>query len=257
MERSESGAKNPVKSAQTVLRIVEALRELGGAGVTELAEHLDLPKSSVHNYLSTLECEAYLRKDGHTYRVGLRFLELGTFARHQRPIYRVAKPEVSRLAEESGELANLLVEEHGRGVYVHRETGRRAVKVDSYIGHRIYLHNAALGKVILAHFPEERVDSILDRHGMPQTTPKTTTDRNALFAELAEIREEGVAYDREERLEGLRCVAVPIVSREGGVEGAISVSGPTSRMRGERFEREIPNMLTSAANVVNLNVTYG
>jgi DNA-binding IclR family transcriptional regulator len=252
-----SRARNPVKSAQTTLRIVEALRELGGAGVTELANHLDLPKSSVHNYLSTLEQEEYLRKDGHTYHVGLRFLELGSFARHQRPIYRVAKPEVSRLAEETGELANLLVEEHGRGVYVHRDTGDRAVKVDSYTGHRVYLHNTALGKAILAHLSAENVERILDRHGLPETTPRTITDRDELFDELETIRDAGVAFDREERLEGLMCVAAPIVSRDGGVEGAISISGPTSRMRGERIESELPDLLRSSVNVIELNITYG
>lgn len=249
-------AKNPVKTTQTTLRVVEALKQLDGAGVTELADHLDLPKSSVHNYLSTLEQEEYVTKDGNTYRVGLRFLDLGSYARHTMPVYEVAKPEVRTLAEETGELANLLVEDHGRGVYIHREAGADAVRVDCYTGVRVYLHSTAMGKAILAHLPESRVHEILDRHGLPEKTEQTITERDALFDELSRIRERGVAFDREERLSGLRCVAVPILSNSSRVEGALSVSGPTSRMQGERFESELPERLRSAANVIELNITY-
>jgi DNA-binding IclR family transcriptional regulator len=113
-----------------------------------------------------------------------------------------------------------------------------------------------MGKAILAHLPESRVHEILDRHGLPEKTEQTITERDALFEELSEIRERGVAFDREERLSGLRCVAVPILSNSSRVEGALSVSGPTSRMQGERFESELPERLRSAANVIELNITY-
>ncbi|MFB6298126.1 MAG: IclR family transcriptional regulator [Salinirussus sp.] len=249
-------ATNPVKATRTTMRILEALVEREGAGVTELAERVDRPKSSVHGYLSTLRESGYVVKSGGEYHLGLSLLEFGSFARRRYPVYEVAKPEVRALAEQTGELANLLVEERGRGVYVCRETGDRAVGVDSYTGHRVSLHNTALGKAILANLPLERVDEIVERHGLPEATESTITDREELYDRLERVRSRGIAFDDEERLDGLRCVAAPILADDGSVAGAISVSGPTRRLRGDRFAEELPELLRDAAKVIELNLTY-
>lgn len=249
-------AKQPIKATETTFAIVNALKELDGAGVTELADHLDLPKSNVHNYLSTLHQEEYIVKNGTTYSVGIRFLELGAYARNRMDIYEIAKPEVEKLADGTGELANLLVEEHGRGSYLHRARGDQAVQVEAYTGTRVYLHSTALGKAILAHMPADRVDEIVETHGLPPSTERTLTTREALDSTLERIRERGYAVDDEERLKGLRCVAAPILSNDDRVLGAVSVSGPTNRMKGERFETEIPEKLLETVNVIELNVTY-
>jgi DNA-binding IclR family transcriptional regulator len=257
VERDMSSQKNSeVKTARTTFEVLEALKRHNGATVTELTEVLPLSNSSIHNYLSTLEEDGVVIKEGQEYRLGLRLLDLGGFARRHRRIYDIAKQEVTSLAEETGEMANLVVEEKGKGVYLHRAHGEKAVNTDSYIGQRVHLHNTALGKAILAHFPESRVSEIIDQHGLPRTTPNTITSREELFDELETIREEGVSFDDEARVEGLRCVAVPIVNNNDRVEGAISVSGPTSRFREERFTRELPEKLNSAANVIELNITY-
>jgi DNA-binding IclR family transcriptional regulator len=252
---SDSGPP-AVKSVETAFRIIEALHERGGAGVTELASALSFPKSTVHNHLQTLERNEYVVKADDTYRVGCRFLELGAHARDRRPIYEVARPEVDRIAEETGELSGVVVEEHGRGVFLHRAKGERAVHVDTYAGKRIYLHGAALGKAILAHLPEERVDEIVDRHGLPALTENTITDREELAAELDAVQESGIAFDDEERLDGLRSVGAAITGSNGEVLGAISVAGPTTRLREDRFREELPAAVRSAVNVIDLNVTY-
>ncbi|WP_424005367.1 IclR family transcriptional regulator (plasmid) [Haloarcula salina] len=247
---------NAVKTAQTTFSILEELKVRNGATVTDLTDAFDLSKSSIHNYLTTLEDDGYVVKDGNTYKVGLRLLDLGGHARHRERLYDIAKDEVDELAAETGELANLLVEQHGKGVYLHRAHGEDAVKTDSYIGQRVYLHNTALGNAILAHLPRTRVEEIIDQHGMPATTENTISDREELFSHLERVREEGVAFDDEARLKGLRCVAVPIVNNNDTVEGAISVSGPTSRFQNERFREELPEKLKSVANVIELNITY-
>lgn len=249
-------AKYAVKSVETAFRILDALQKLDGAGVTELANTLDIPKSTIHNYLSTLVQEEYVIKHGTSYHIGIRFLEYGAYARVQLDIYGIAKPEVDNLATTTGELANLMVEEHGRGSYLHRARGEKAVQVEAHVGTRVPLHGTALGKAIMAHLPRERVDAIVDQHGLPAATPSTTTDRDALNDELAQIREDGVAFDNEERITGLRCVAAPILSKNDRVLGAISVSGPSNRIRGERFTEELPNRVLETVNVVELNVTY-
>ncbi|WP_330633094.1 IclR family transcriptional regulator [Halocatena halophila] len=245
-----------VKSARTTLTILNELRRRGSATVTELSESFELSTSSIHNYLNTLESEGYVVKSGNTYRVGLRFLSLGGHARHKTALYHAAKPHVRNLADQTGEQANLLVEEHGRGIYLQRAYGDDAVETDSYVGQRVYLHNTALGTAILAHLPSDRVEAIVDEHGLPATTEKTITDRNVLFERLERIRERGVAFDDEARVGGLRCVAVPIVNNDNTVEGAISVSGPRSRFVGDRYREVIPNRLKQAANIIELNVSY-
>lgn len=256
MSESMPKAKNPIKAARNSFRIVQAVRRLNGAGVTELANELGLNKSSVHNYLSTLREDEYIRKEGSEYHIGLRFFEIGAFARHQRDVFRIGQSQMRELAETTGERANLLVEEHGRGVYLCKETGEQAVSVDAHVGARVYLHNTALGKVILALLPQERVESIIDRHGLPASTPNTTVNRTELFDELADVREQGIAFDDEERLKGLRCVATPICDDDDEVCGAISISGPKSRLQGERLRTELPEELRTAANIIELNISH-
>ncbi|WP_313694986.1 IclR family transcriptional regulator [Halorarum halobium] len=249
-------AKNAVKSIETAFDILDALIELDGAGSTELARHFDMPKSTVHNYLSTLHQEELVVKDGSTYRVGIRFLEYGAYARQRLNIFEIANPEVDKLARSTGELANLMIEEHGRGSYLHRARGEDAVMVEAHVGTRVPLHSTGLGKAILAHLPEERVEEIIATHGLERFTPNTIVDRDSLFTELREIRDRGLAFDEEERLRGLRCVAAPILSNNGRVLGAVSVSGPTNRVRGEYLEDELAQRLKETVNVIELNVTY-
>lgn len=245
----------PVAATRTSLRIVEALRAGGEAGPSALASRLDMATSTVHDHLRTLEQCQYVVRDDDTYRIGTRFLDVGGCARQRMPIFAVAKPEVRRLARETGQHANLMVEDFGVGVFLYKATAEGAVHLDTYEGMRVPLHSTALGKAILAHLAEARVESILDEHGLPAVTENTVTDRETLHDELDGVRERGYAVDDEERVEGMRCIAAPILA-EGETRGAISVSGPTSEMRGDRFNAEIPDRVLSTANIVEVNITY-
>ncbi|GAB3671439.1 IclR family transcriptional regulator [Halopiger thermotolerans] len=246
----------PVQAAATTFRIVEALHELEGAGVAELAAELEMPKSTVHDHLRTLTEAEYLVNEDGTYHVGARFLELGGFARSRMKLYQVASPEIKKLAEETGEHANLMIEEHGKGIFLNKFKGEDAVTLDTHIGKRVHLHTTALGKTILAYRPESTVDEIIDRHGLPAVTERTITDEDELKAQLAEIRERGYAVDDEERVLGMRCIAAPICDENDEPLGAISVSGPTNRFTGDRFDEEIPKHVLSTANVIEVNMTY-
>jgi DNA-binding IclR family transcriptional regulator len=249
-------AKHPVATSRKTIRILDELRALGGARVTDLAESLDMNKSTVHNHLSTLLAEELVVRDGPRYELGLRLLEYGGHARNRHRLYRVAVPEVERLAERTGELANLMVEEYGRGVYLCCERGDQAVDLDTYPGLRRPLHATGVGKAILAHLPDERVDDIVDRHGLTAETAATVTDRSTLDDQLSTVRDRGFAVDDEELIPGLRCVGVPILDSDGAVLGAISVSQPTNRMDDDRFLDDIPDVVRSAANVIELNVNH-
>jgi DNA-binding IclR family transcriptional regulator len=246
----------PVNAIETSLRLLEALKDRESVGLTELAGEVDLPKSTVFNHLKTLERNEYIVNDGGSYRIGCRFLELGAKARKHHEVYEAAQPEVDRLAAETGEISALLVEEHGLGVFLYRTEGDRAVHIDSYVGQRISLHGAALGKAILSSLPRERVEEIVEARGLPALTPETITSQDALFEELDRTAERGVAFDDQERLNGLRSIAAPLTDAEDTVLGALSIAGPKSRVQDRRFREEFPDKVSDAADVIELNLTY-
>ncbi|WP_137290559.1 IclR family transcriptional regulator [Natronorubrum halophilum] len=248
--------KTGIQAVERVFTIVEALNELDGAGVSELSRHVDLPKSTVHNHLQTLESTEYIvRRDGE-YRTGLKFLQTGEIARNQHKLYQVARSEVDKLAEKTGDISGLMTEEHGRGVFIYRGRGPEAARIDTHIGDRIPLHCTALGKIIMAFLPDDRVEEILDTHGLQEVTHNTITDRDRLYEELEAARERKIAFDDEERLNGLRSVAAPILDSSSTVIGAISVAGPTHRMQGERFRTELPDQALGVANIIELNIQH-
>jgi DNA-binding IclR family transcriptional regulator len=242
-----------IQAVETSCAILGALQELDGAGVSELADRLGPSKATIHSHLATLVDNEFVVKRGNTYQISLRFVDMGEHAKTRVDIHQIAAEEVENLASETGEVAQFMVEEHGRGVYLHKARGDRAIHTSSYIGDRKDLHCTALGKAILSQLSAERVDEIVDRHGLSARTDRTVTTRDALSDELAEIRDRGVAFDDEEVLRGLRCIAAPIEHPNGDVQGAISVSGPTNRFKGERFREELPEVVQGAANVINVN----
>ena len=249
-------AKHPVRTTEKTLALVDELMDRGPCGVTELAAELDMGKSAVHNHLSTLQSHGYAVQTGDEYRIGLKFLEVGGHTRKSMEFYQVAEPEVESLADETGELANLLVEEQGMGVYLMRSKGERAVDLDTYAGLRTPLHTTGLGKAILAYLPESRVERIVDRRGLEPATSRSIDDSEELFETLAEVRERGYAIDDGERLEGLRCIAAPVRASTGEVLGSISVSAPASRVSDDDLHGELAELVLSAANVIELNINY-
>lgn len=248
--------KNTVGATERTFRIIETLSQHDGMGVTALANELSLPKSTIHNHLNTLKQNEYIVKENGIYRVGYRFLELGSRARSKHPLYDKGHSEVDSLAASTGELVNIATEEYGQGVYLYLTFGDQAVELDTYPGKRFSLHCTALGKAILAHLPTNRVKEIIDTHGLPARTSNTITDEETLFEELAEVRDRGFARDKAERLEGLHCVAAPIMLSDDQILGAISISAPTSRMKEDRVQGEITEQLLDSANVIELKVAY-
>jgi len=248
-------AKNPVQATRRSLDIVETLRELEGARLTTIADEVGLPNSTVHSHLTTLMEGGYVVKDGDTYRLGLRFLELGEFTRSLRKIHRVTEPELAELAADTGEVAALVVEEGGFGVVLDSTRGEEAVPADIDPGTRFHLHTSALGKVILAHLPEDEVAAIVDQHGLGAYTDETITDRDALREELRETRERNVAYDTEERVSRSKSVAESIKNESGQIVGSVGVSGPVGRLRDDRLA-EIEDRLHDVTNIVELKLVY-
>lgn len=250
----ENGA-DTVGAVQTLFDILEFIHEEDGVTISEAASGLEYAKSTIHRHLSTLEQRGYVvNEDG--YYIGLRFLELGEDARNRRQAYQLAKEKVEELAEETDERAQFLVEENGEAVYIHRAVGNHAVRTDPGIGKRIPLHATASGKSILAAMPPEKASRIIEQTAFEQITDKTITNPNTLNDELDQIRQRGYAFNREENLDGLRAIGVPVKGPKGSVIGGLSISGPSHRFTGERFKDELPSLLLGTANELELNITH-
>lgn len=250
-------ANHPVKTTKKSLKLLNRLVNLNGARISELTSELDMSKGSVHNHLSTLRESGYVIKDEETdiYRAGLKLLTMGGKVRRQYDIYEYGRPKIDRLADETGQLTNLMVEENGLGVYLYQSHGENAVNLDTHTGHPIRMHNIAIGKAILAHLPEERVEAILDRWGMPADTEQTITTQARLFGELETIEKQGYATEQQERTERLACIGAPITV-DDTLHGALSVSIPAKKTDSNEFDNDLVDSVLQAANQLSLDIKY-
>lgn len=252
----DGGERNGVKTTDTVVRVIEALMTLNGGRVTEVAEYLDMAPSTIHRHLTSLEEHDFVAKEGDTYKIGLRFLTVGGYARNQKSEYTIVKPFVKEIAEEIDCRSVFMVEEHGLAVYLFRGAGSHAVETHTVVGSRRHMHLIAGGKAILAHYPRERVDEIIDRWGLPQQTENSITDRETLYEQLEEIKERGVAFNRGESISGLHAVAAPVFGKRDEVLGALTVSGPQSRFTQENLEHDIPDRLIGTVKELQLKIQF-
>jgi len=246
----------PMNSTKKLFRIVEELRERNGARVSELATSLDLPKSTIHRHLKTLEKLEYVMKAGDIYHVGSQFLYVGTAVHNRENAYAHIEPRIKELASETEERVQFMIEEHGYMVYVHRETGAHAVQTNTQLGKQMPIHATSGGKAILAEMTDEEVSDIIERRGLAKITENTITDEGEFFDELQEIRENGVSYNDQEYIDGLRSVSVPVVKPSGRPLGAIGISGPLNRFKDDIYRQELPDKLLGVVNEVELNMKY-
>ncbi|PSP82454.1 IclR family transcriptional regulator [Halobacteriales archaeon QS_1_68_17] len=253
MEREE---ESTIKSDETLFAVVEGIREIDGGRITDIADHTGISKSTVYRHAKTLEKHEFVVERDGEYHLGMRFLDFGGYVRRQNEAAKQIRPRIERLADETGELTAFVVEEYGLGVFVYRGIGSNAVGTDARIGKRFHLHALAAGKAILAELPRERVDGIVDEHGLPELTAGTITDRERLHDELDAVRDRGYAFDRQEHIKGLNAVATTVHGPDDELLGAVNVAGPSHRMKGDWFEEEIPELLLGVVNEFELDITY-
>jgi len=240
--RRTAGGRPKVQSVDRTLDVLEALASRRGAtGISELSQLVGLHVSTVHRLLATLVDRGYVRQDPESsrYHLGSRVFALASAADVHLDLRLVARPYLERLMRNSGETANLVTASDDEVVYLDQVASMHLVKMFTTPGMRAPLYCTGSGKAMLAFGPREEVERVLAARFV-RRTPKTLASREALEAELARIRSGGVALDDEEMEEGVRCIAVPIFDRRGQVTGAISISGPTTRLTLERVERLTP-----------------
>ena len=225
-----------IEKASEVLALFD--REHPEWGVREVAEALDLAKSSAHDLLASLEQVGLLGKnDEGRYRLGWRLVMLSETLLATTELRREARPILEELAEQYRETIHLAVLDDTKVVYVDKLEGKQAVRVElTSLGTRLYAHCSALGKVLLAFQPEENVKRIIKIEGLPRFTANTITDADELEQTLAKVRKQGFASDQEEILPDLCCIGAPIRNHAGHVISAISMSIPAYRFQRSQIE---------------------
>jgi len=238
-----------VQSIHTGFQIVQHLQNRDGATMNELAEELDIAKSTVHNYLQTLKSLGYIVEREGRYRLGLRFLTHGMAAKNSLTIKEFVTDVLSQTATQLSLPTWWIIEEFGRGIFVDRQTPNGQNVVYGRIGKRSFLHTHALGKAILAQLSEDYVSQIIDYHGLPTYTRETTTDADKLRKELARIRDAGYAVSEGEAALGVRSVGVGFEGAYGYTH-AIGVFGYSHNFTGATHDRDIHTILQETARTI-------
>lgn len=227
-----------VPAVDNALRILEALKGDGREyTIVEIAKELGLNKSTVHRLLATLSFHGVVQRDDASkrYRLGVALVEYGSVALNNVDIHRTAKPFLKTLMEMSGETACLGILRATEVVIVDKAEPAVQIRVSPHVGWRFPATLNSLGKAMLAWLPEERIDEIMRRHGLPARTPKSVTDSAAYRAELAATRQRGYATDFEEFYDSVKGVAAPIFDTRGTVVASVAIAGPAFRMADERM----------------------
>lgn len=258
-----TGGGRSVKSVEHAVSIVDVLQRSSPLTLSAIADEVDLSPGTVHTQLATLRDQGYVEKRDGGYALSPRFISIGERVRNQQPIYQAAKGAIQQLADETGEAAHLIREYRGRVLPVLEVFGARAIGVEYHAKKREqlirHLHCTASGKAYLSQLPGSRVEEIIEEQGLIRKTPNTITDPEELFDELDEIDERGYAIANEEQMIGIRAVGAPVMRVDGSVAAAISVSGPTSRLKGDRLHEELPETVLKVVNMaeVKLNAEEG
>jgi len=229
----------PNNLVQTIERASSILDILGqssqGISIRELSAKLKLPKGTSHRLLSSLSYFGYVRQDPKTkdYFLGLKFVELGQILLSQLDLRKEAEPFLRDLAERTKETIHLVILDRNEIVYIDKvETDQNpsGLKMASRIGLRNPAHSSAVGKMILANFPEEELQSFFKEKSLLRRTENTITDPIQLREHLKSVRKQGYAVDDEENEKGIRCVAAPIYNETGKTVAAISITAPAFRV---------------------------
>lgn len=222
-----------------------------GVGVSELARRAQLSKSTAFRVLGMLERNGVVERVGRNYRLGARLHELGrtVYAPGQERVRDLLIPFLTDLYELTRETVHLATLHGNEVVYLAKLHGHRPAPAPSRIGGRMPAHCTAIGKVLLAYDPDATAHALSTP--LHRFTARTITDPAALASELDAIRRDGIAFDDEESLVGLSCVAVPVMGRGGRPLAAFSVAGPTDRIDTRRHSVHLRRISATAARVLN------
>jgi DNA-binding IclR family transcriptional regulator len=219
---------------KTVVKALRVLETLAASdrprSVAELAEALELSKSNVYRLLDTLhEADYVSRVNGrNTFELSLKMWHLGAKVTARLDIKTAALPYLSELRDKTQETARLTVLHGHHGVCIEQVETEHPMRVQTPIGGALLLYCSATGKAMLAYQSHAFVEEVAA--SLQAFMPATLPPKEALLAELTQIRKDGFAINRGERVSGVCGVAAPIFNSRGTVTASIGISGPIARL---------------------------
>jgi IclR family KDG regulon transcriptional repressor len=201
-----------------------------GLTAPEVAQRTGLPRTTVHELLTTLTARKYLRRDDRTstYHLGLSVFRLGNAFAERLDLHSVGLRVAQSVAEECDETVHVGILEGPDVVYVCKVDSTQSVRMVSRMGGRVPASCTAVGKALLAHLPEAERSRLL-RKGLAKLTTRSITEPHVLANQLDQIRATGVAFEAGESNPDVSCVAAPIRDHSGTVVAALSISVPDMR----------------------------
>ena len=229
-----------IARAAAILRALESAPR--GLGISELAAVTELPKSTVHRLVAALAEEQLAGQDAEgRVRLGGAIARLGAASREA--LGERLRPVLVDLRRQLDETVDLAVLDGAAVRFVDQVPAPRRLRAMSSVGELFPLHCTANGKALLATMPAEQVEALLPAR-LERFTPRTIGSRAQLLDELPQVRETGVALDREEHTEGI-CAVGAAVGEGSGALAAISVPVPAPRFYGR--EEELATAVRAAA----------
>ena len=239
---SPNGTQAVDRAAQL---LIEVVHRPDPVTFTELNSASGLAKSTTSRLLMALERNGLVQRDSHGgFRPGEVFVSYAWRSGAEAGLIPVAQPFLDRLGEATGETINLGVESRGMVEQIAQVDSTYMIGGTNWVGLSVPLHCSALGKVLLAYGA-----AALPSGRLARRTSHTITGREALAAELAEVRRRGYAVTNEELEPGLVAVAAPVYREGETVVAALSVSGPASRMTTARTAEIAARCMTEASGL--------
>jgi DNA-binding IclR family transcriptional regulator len=223
--------------------------------LTELAEVMDLDKSSVFRILTTLSRHGLVRQEEgkKLYKPGFGIFGLASSIYEQMKLPVVVSPYLREIARKTQENAHLAVKSGTQAVFIDREQGTNRILTNTNIGDTEELHCTAVGKCLICDYSREELDILFGGQTLRRFTERTITDLDALSGELDEVKAKGYGTDIEEYEPNVVCLACPIINYQGKILAAIGISGTKDRGLPD-LERNI-GIIQEAAAAINKLLT--
>ncbi|MFI5931938.1 IclR family transcriptional regulator [Actinoplanes sp. NPDC051494] len=221
-----------VPAVTRALDILELFLDRPQLSARDVAERLDLPRTTVHELLVTLVARSYLiAVPGQPvrYRLGMPLFQLGSAFAGRLDLVREARGVTHEIAAACDEAVHVAVLDGADVVYLVKVDSTHPVRMVSGVGLRLPAHCTAVGKVLLADLDRAGLDAVLPAGDLPGMTPDSITDPDRLRDHLARVRDEGVAFDDGESDSAMRCVAAAVRDHTGSAVAAMSISAPIIR----------------------------
>jgi IclR family acetate operon transcriptional repressor len=211
---------------------MEALAESpSGRSLSDLAQRVELVKSSVFRILFTLKSLGYVEQtgEGGAYRLTLKAMGLARFTSERPTLVSTARRYLEAIRDKLHESAWLAEWRRGGVIIVDEAPVSHRLRLSLDVGDQCPLHASALGKAIAAYIPPKLLEEALGPGPLRRFTNRTITSRPRLAMELSKVRRQGYAVNEEESVEGAVLISAPIFDAEGAAFAAVSVSCPTAR----------------------------